>query len=131
MPAGPIKVPPAPGHLRDKVAAAWEAFWSIKPLAARVGEADHLPLMRLFQLYEIYNQAIDRFMADPYVEGYRGTLVVHPAWQVANSAMRQILPLEKQFGITPKARSELGIVIDVPANPTGDEGAMDFTDEGE
>jgi P27 family predicted phage terminase small subunit len=94
-----------------------------------VSDADRLPLVRLFQLYEIYSRSIRDFMLEPYVTSERGTTVAHPAWNVANAAMRQILPLEKQFGVTPKARAELGITLDLAAVPEKGNEVLDFTED--
>lgn len=121
--------PPAPRHLSEEIERAWGVFWAMKPLSRKVGDADMRPLMRLFQLYEIYELSINAFMAEPWVTGERGKLVAHPGWSTANAAMRQILPLERGFGITPKARAELGITLGVSANPAAGEAAMDFTDD--
>jgi P27 family predicted phage terminase small subunit len=123
--------PPAPSRIRrfPAIEQAWRAFWELKPLARKVSDADVPALARLFEMYAAYELAMNAFIEEPFVEGERGKTVAHPGWSIANAAMRQILPLEKQFGITPKARSELGISLDVPS-PGDDPGnaAMDFTD---
>lgn len=126
--SGLVEPPEAPPGLSDGIVRAWEAFWTLAPLSRRVSTADLLPLIRLFQLYEVYDRSIADFMADPYKTSDRGTLVAHPGWNIANAAMRQILPLEKQFGITPKSRAELGVSLDIPANPEQGSGVMDFTE---
>jgi phage terminase small subunit len=110
---------------------AWDAFWRLAPLSRRVSAADFLPLVRLFQLYEIYTATVADFMAEKYVVGERGKIVAHPGWSIANAAMRQILPLERQFGVTPKARAELGISLDLATNPQLGAEAMDFTEDGD
>jgi P27 family predicted phage terminase small subunit len=127
---GLVEPPPAPLGLSEDIEAAWHAFWRLAPLSKRVSAADVLPLIRLFQLYETYRATMADFLAERYVEGERGKLVAHPGWSIANAAMRQILPLEKQFGVTPKARAELGINLDVSTNPEKGAEPMDFTDEG-
>jgi P27 family predicted phage terminase small subunit len=127
--AGIVRRPEPPRHLGDETKSAWDAFWATPQLAQRVGEADLDALRRLYQFYEIYLQSIDKFMAEPYVEGERGKLVTHPAWNVANAVSRQIMPLERQFGITPKARYELGITLtNTKGGPEG-QTPMDFTDD--
>jgi P27 family predicted phage terminase small subunit len=128
---GLVEPPACPPGLHEDIDAAWRAFWSLAPLSRRVSDADRLPLIRLFQLYEVYRRSIADFMEKPYVTSDRGTLVAHPSWNIANAAMRQILPLEKQFGITPKSRAELGVSLDVPSNPAKGAGALDFTEDDE
>lgn len=127
-PEGAIEPPQAPPGLSEDIEAAWVAFWRLAPLSRRVSDADLLPLMRLFQLYEVYRRSIGDFMDQPYVEGERGKLVAHPGWSIANAAMRQILPLERQFGVTPKARAELGVSLQ-PSNPEKGAEALDFTED--
>lgn len=125
---GHVQPPEPPPGLSEGIEAAWGAFWRLAPLSKRVSAADLLPLVRLFQLYEIYTKTIADFMEEPYILGERGKLVAHPGWSIANAAMRQILPLERQFGVTPKARAELGISLDMATNPVQGAEAMDFTE---
>jgi len=127
---GLVEPPQCPAGLDESIEAAWHSFWCLAPLSRRVSDADVLPLVRLFQLYEVYRRSIADFMAEPYMAGERGKLVAHPGWNIANAAMRQILPLEKQFGVTPKARAELGISLDLPSNPKAGDAALDFTEDG-
>lgn len=126
--SGLVEPPPAPPGLSEGIEAAWDAFWRLAPLSRRVSDADLVPLVRLFQLYEIYSRAIATFMEEPYTKSERGTTVAHPSWNVANAAMRQILPLERQFGVTPRARAELGVSLQ-PSNPESGSGVMDFTED--
>ena len=130
-PEGAVEPPRAPQGLSDDIEAAWDAFWRLAPLSRRVSDADRLPLMRLFTLYEVYQRSISDFMREPYVKSDRGTMIAHPGWNIANAAMRQILPLERQFGVTPKARAELGVSLDLPSNPKQGDGVLDFTEDDE
>lgn len=89
---------------------AWAAFWE-SDVAKFVKRVDHHSLRRLFRMYDQRERMEEEFMADPITLGSQKQLVAHPAAKIMASLDARISQLEARFGITPKARLELGITV--------------------
>lgn len=101
--------PPAPAGVLPLIATAWAEYWH-SPLARLVHTAsDALALRRLFLLYDEAERGLQAFRAVRVVEGSTGQLKLNPAKDAVDQA--DILALEDRFGLSPKARLALGVVL--------------------
>jgi hypothetical protein len=110
----PTTSPPAPhptGHrLLDDTVEAWDSFWD-SPVSALVNSADMPALRRLFQMYDSRERFEREVRKQPYTTGSTGQVVVNPATKEIASLDSRIDRLEERFGITPKGRLGLGVVL--------------------
>lgn len=106
----PVVVPPAPARWRKATKESWVEFWSSN-IASAAELTDRPALERLFAMRDMQARAFDRWTKDPYVDGSQGQPVQNPAFAESMTLERQILALEKSFGLTLKAKADLGIAI--------------------
>ena len=104
---------PAPPHpsgrkLLKTTVDQWEGFWS-SPLAKLITDADRPALERLFHLLDTRERLQRIYLKDPFTTGSTGQVVSHPAAKELASLDGRIAKLEGQFGLTPKARLDLGV----------------------
>ncbi|HET7030359.1 MAG TPA: hypothetical protein VFI34_07595 [Candidatus Limnocylindrales bacterium] len=106
--AGGLASPPAPP--KDLLAATiadWEAFWASEQ--ARLVKPAHVPtLLRLFRIRDQAERFRRAGMRKPLVVGSTGQLVLNPLLKEASDLASKLLPLERDFGLTPKAWVDLG-----------------------
>lgn len=104
-----VIAPDAPKGLTKAQQDRWARLWA-SPLA-RLIEASDLPaLERLFGLYDMVAKA-ERATRGKWLErGSTGQLVAHPLLKEASTWRKEILELERQFGIGgPLSRLKLGV----------------------
>jgi hypothetical protein len=119
-PAGLDGTPAPPPGLSAALLEDWATFWS-GPLSLVVSTAELPALRRLYELRCRYDELIALAFAggDDGPEsappglayGSQGQLVEHPALKAALALERSIAPLEDRFGLTTKARQNMGIRI--------------------
>ena len=73
--------------------------------------ADGEALRRLFALYDARERTWRLFLKNVYVRGSKGQQVLNPMGAFALQLDARIERLEAAFGITPKARLQLGITF--------------------
>lgn len=104
--------------------AAVDAFEAViaSPIANALTRADHVILLRWVKALSNYEEAMDFANADPMSTGSMGQLIISPWFKVADSALATIKDCERQLGIGPKNRADLGITLlaagRVPNTPT-------------
>lgn len=116
--APPAKAPPPPhvhhsGKSRPMLKMhrdSWAEFWATE-LASLVQPGDHRALTRLWQLYDLRERMQRAALAQPFATGSTGQIVTHPALKEMASLDGRIQALEDRFGLTPKARLQLGVTL--------------------
>lgn len=103
------EIPSSPPGLLKATREQWVSFWG-SPAAGIVELGSDLPaLHRLFQLYDERTRAIRACAKKPMVDGSKGQPVRNPLSRIVTDCDAAIRVLEDRFGLTPKARLQLGI----------------------
>jgi P27 family predicted phage terminase small subunit len=113
VPADPVPAPDIPSPPRGLLRATqsrWRAYWT-SPVASAVIEADRGSVDRLFRYYDAWERMMRESTASPFTEGSQGQVVVHPACARVDKLEAHIAKLEGELGLTPLARSRLGIAV--------------------
>ena len=105
-----IRVPPAECGWMARTRTAWATFWR-DGMAKLTQPADGEALRRLFALYDARERTWRLFLKNVYVRGSKGQQVLNPMGAFALQLDARIERLEAAFGITPKARLQLGITF--------------------
>ncbi len=90
--------------------AAFDAVIA-SPVANVFTKADHVVLVRWVKALARYEEAMEDAEADPVTPGSMGQGILSPFFKVADQAMAIIKECEKQLGIGPKNRADLGITL--------------------
>ena len=106
-----VLIPFPPTGLLPETVASWDAYW-LSSLAQQVTMTTDLPaLRRLFRMYDDLDRSWAIYLANPEVEGSTGqTRISHFAKHIAELEPL-VRNLEDRFGLSPKARLELGVVL--------------------
>ena len=110
-----VEVPPPPrphggGRLLKATEEWWREFWR-SPIAKLVDpRSDLRALSRLALLYDERDRALAAYKRKRSSTGSTGQLVVNPFAREIASLDGRIAQLEDRFGLTPKARLDLGVV---------------------
>jgi P27 family predicted phage terminase small subunit len=107
---GSMAVPPAESGWLARTRCAWVTFWR-EALSTLTQPADGEALRRLFALYDARERTWRLFVKNPYTRGSKGQQVLNPMGTFALQLDARIERLEQAFGITPKARLQLGVVL--------------------
>lgn len=111
LPRGMIEPPPPPPRMLKATRDSWAEFWT-SPLAASVDLASDLPgICRLFEKRDEYRRAFKEYRKCRMVEGSKKQPVLNPMGKVMNDLEKDIRQLEDRYGLSPKARAQLGITI--------------------
>lgn len=111
IPGRSITPPDPPKRMLKATRESWADFWS-SALAGSVDRATDLPgIRRLFEKRDEYDRAFRAFKKERLVEGSKGQPVLNPMAKVMNDFERSIIQLEDRYGLSPKARAQLGITI--------------------
>lgn len=104
-----VLAPPPPARLTKAQQERWAKLWA-SPLARLIEQSDMPALERLFGLYDMVARA-ERATRGKWLErGSTGQLVAHPLLKEASTWRKEILELERQFGIGgPLSRLKLGV----------------------
>lgn len=104
-----VIAPPPPAKLTKAQQERWARLWA-SPLARLIEPSDHPALERLFGLYDMVAKAERATQGKWLGSGSTGQLVVHPLLKEASTWRKEILELERQFGIGgPLSRLKLGV----------------------
>lgn len=104
-----IDPPAAPRGLLKATRDQWAAFWT-SDAAQFVDQGSDAPaLERLFVLYDERRRAHVAYAKERIVKGSKGQPVRNPLAHVISECDAGIRVLEDRFGLTPKARLQLGL----------------------
>lgn len=99
-----------PEGLTDVALAMWDAYWDDQVSAVITG-VDRALLTRWVTEYDRYLRTISEADRRPLVEGSMGQLVENPLYKIGYRALEAAERLERQLGIGPLHRSNLGIAV--------------------
>jgi len=126
-----VACPPPPAGLLKATQGQWATFWS-SPVAKLVEAASDLPaLSRLFELMDDCARYRTSIRQTPFVEGSQGQQVRNPYVRDLQAAQAELRQLEDRFGLSPRARLSLGVVLGEAKRSLADLGAAFTTDEGD
>lgn len=105
------KAPPLPADYDPSVRRAWRDFWR-SPVAQAADRAADLPalLMWAHALNE-WQRVVPVVQETPTVEGSQGQPVLNPLVSYLRHLAETIHHYELHFGMTPRARAQLGLTI--------------------
>jgi P27 family predicted phage terminase small subunit len=106
----PPATPPPPAGLLTASTRAWGTLWA-SPLAATFQPSDLPALRRLFELRDERVRAFRVARKDRIVPGSKGQPVLSPMIGYVASLDAEIRNLEDRFGLTPRARLQLGVTF--------------------
>lgn len=105
-----VKCPEPSDSWLPEVVSAWQAFWS-SDVAAAVDDALLPAVRRLFDLRSRQAAAFSLYDAQPYVDGSTGQPRINPAFDAAMKLETAITALEDRYGLTSKAKVNLGLAF--------------------
>jgi len=106
---GAVEAPPALGKWLAVTKNRWEAFWR-SDVAGIVDVNSDIPaLERLFTHYDELERGQRAFRRQPFVAGHRGQPRLNPLAKRQADLESAARALEDRFGMTPKARLQLGV----------------------
>jgi P27 family predicted phage terminase small subunit len=104
-----LPAPDPPDGLLQATSNRWIEFWN-SPLAGVVSSATDMPaLERLFTLYDERERAYRAFRKERLIVGSQGQPVLNPMGRLLKELDGEIRQLEDRFGLSPKARLQLGV----------------------
>lgn len=108
----PDAVPEPPQPLKAKARQVWEAFWR-SPVAAALDPASDGFIVARWIAYVDEWYTIQRTLRKEglMTTGSQGQPVLHPLAKHRQALETAIAAIEKQLGLTPQARAQLGISI--------------------
>lgn len=102
-------VPEPPDGLLPETARIWTNFWESEMSAPVKLGVDEFRLNRWVRYVDAWHRAMEVFEQEPMVEGSQGQPRVNPIWKTIVELEKEIRATELEFGLTPLARSKLGI----------------------
>jgi P27 family predicted phage terminase small subunit len=139
VPNSGMERPPAPKGLLKKSKERWDGFWD-SDVSQAVQSSDLYALTRWIQATDERDRFHRAVKKEPTVTGSQGQPVLNPLAKRLADLELQIARFEVQFGMTPKARADLGVsagdaamtaerlnrmVADARDEDEGDDGAID------
>lgn len=108
---GPVtEIPDPPDGLHELVLEQWIGLWE-SDIVRYYTDTDMPALRRLFALRSLSLKLNREAEANPYVAGSKDNVVANPLFAKAEAVDRKVLDLEDRFGLNPKARLGLGVVL--------------------
>jgi len=101
-------LPASSGEWLKVTRGRWDAF-AASPAAGFVEASDLPALTRLFGHYDELERSLRAFRKERFVEGYNGQPRLNPISKYVTELEGSIRQLEDRFGLTPKARLQLGM----------------------
>ena len=106
-----LQAPPPPEGIRAELVTWWNAYFQ-SDIARAVYRSSDLPaLERLVSLYELRAVAFELGVAEPIVRGGNNQKTENPMLKALTRYDADITQLEDRFGLTPRARVNLGIQV--------------------
>lgn len=111
-PVGRVDTPKPPIPVGAKARRYWEAFWR-SPVAQAVSpDADAFLLARWIVYVQEWEEATVTLRKEGMtVEGSTGQTTLHPLARHRQNVETAIFAIERELGLTPKARATLGIAV--------------------
>lgn len=110
--------PPPDPKLLAVTKQAWADFWA-SPLVRLVSTStDLMALRRLFMYYDEQERSMRLYRSQRLVPGSTGQMVVNPVLKAI--APSDILALEDRFGMSPRSRLQLGVILGDAARSLAD-----------
>jgi P27 family predicted phage terminase small subunit len=99
-----------PAGISDESLRVWDCYWS-DVVANVLTQADRGLLMRWIREYDRYLRAVAEADLEPLVEGSTGQPVENPLYRIAYRALDAAERCERQIGVGPLFRSNLGVAV--------------------
>lgn len=107
--AGVVIAPPLPPGFLVATRDLWQSFWK-SPLGQAVeAKSDIGAIGRLFTLMDERERAYRAYRKQRVIHGSQGQKVISPMARAMSVFDAEIRQLEDRFGMTPRARLQLGI----------------------
>jgi P27 family predicted phage terminase small subunit len=103
------RLDPPPG-LSEPALQVWNAYWD-DAVATVQTPVDRGVLTRWVSEYDRYLRAVAEADKQPLVEGSTGQMVENPLYKIAYRALEAAERCERQLGVGPLYRSNLGIAV--------------------
>lgn len=104
-------IPPPPDGIAPAMIAFWNTYW-LSPLSQTVTLPTDMPaLRRLFLYYDDIEKSHANYLAQPIWSGSAGQDRISPFARHAMELESAVRALEDRFGLSPKARLELGVTL--------------------
>lgn len=100
----------APDGLLPETQALWDAYWA-DAVATVQTPVDRGVLLRWITEYDRYTRTVAEADRQPLVEGSQGQSVENPLYRIAYRALDAAERCERQLGMGPLHRSNLGIAV--------------------
>lgn len=100
----------APDGLSEPALALWQAYWA-DPVATVQTGVDRGLLYRWIGEYDRYLRMTGEADQEPLVTGSQGQSVENPLYKIAYRALAAAEKCERQLGVGPLWRSNLGIAV--------------------
>lgn len=104
------KLPAPPSHLNRAGKKEWKRIVGILQQAGLLTEADYAPLAAYCQNYgrwvdaeKIIKEEGHTFTSD------KGNIIQHPAVGIASTAMKNMVTMAREFGMTPASRTNIKV----------------------
>jgi P27 family predicted phage terminase small subunit len=122
-----------PDGLTSEALVLWSAYWDDPVSGVQTG-VDRGLLNRWIREYDRYLRTVDEADGHPIVTGSKGQQVENPLYRVAYRALDAAERCERQLGIGPLWRSNLGIAVLTQQRSLADMntryGGANVTDDG-
>jgi len=110
--AGRIVVPKPPIAVNAKARKWWDAFWRSPVAQAIAPDADAFLLARWIVYVQEWEEATVTLRKEGMtVEGSTGQTTLHPLARHRQNVESNIFAIERELGLTPRARATLGIAV--------------------
>ena len=103
-----LEPPEPPENLCAFALTLWREIWTTD-VSKAIEASDHYALRRWIEAVDERERYLEAARDNPTVEGSKGQPVVNPLLKLARAAEDRIEHFEQQFGMTPKARADLGL----------------------
>ena len=107
---GQVEVPDPPENMLPATREWWDELWS-SDIRQAWEKSDWPALRRLAEMYDERERALQGYRQQRLVEGSTGQPVLNPLWKLVEGLDKEIRQLEDRFGLSPKARLQLGITF--------------------
>ena len=104
-------VPKPPTGLSKVSREAWTSLWSSALARTFEPASDRPAIERLFVLRDERERAHKATRAHPFIVGSQGQQVLNPLFAHVSRLDAEVRQLEDRFGLTPRARLQLGITF--------------------
>ena len=112
--------PPPPRGLLVASRASWATFWSSPLARIVVPSTDTMAVERLWSLYDERTRMYRAIRRERLVRGSKGQPRANPLYAQMASLDAEIGRLEDRFGLSPRARLQLGVILGDAARSLAD-----------